>query len=132
MDPLSILYIALSVSAVVLVVVVSIALLGIRRSIDQLTQRLDETLRQCEMTTEDFRKTNAAVREVVSGLDRAVSDVTHFTGGIRALRGPVDVAMRVLDHSVSPALVGFAGGLAGLKAAASHILHRFKGKEEIR
>ncbi len=40
--------------------------------------------------------------------------------------------LKVLDHSVSPALVGFAGGIAGIKAAASHILHRFTGKEGIR
>jgi uncharacterized protein YoxC len=132
LDPLSILYIALSVSVLVLAVVVSIVLLGIRRNVEQLTRRLDETLRQVEMTTEDLRKTNFAVREVVTGLDRAVSNVTHFTEGIRALRGPVDVAMRVLEHSVSPALVGFSGGLAGLKAAVSHILHRITGKEEIR
>ena len=132
MDPLSILYIALSVAVLVLAVGVSVALLGIRRSVDQIARRLDETLRQFEMTTEDLRKTNNTIREVVSGLDRAVSNVAYFTEGIRALRGPVDVAMKVLDHSVSPALVGFAGGLAGLKAAASHIIHRFAGKEESR
>lgn len=132
MDPLSILYIALALAALILAVVISIALLGIRRNMEQLTRRLDESLRQFEMTTEDLRKTNAAVRDVVSGLDRAVSNVTHFTEGVRSLRGPVDIALKVLDHSVSPALVGFAGGLAGIKAAASHIFHRVVGKEEKR
>ncbi len=132
MDPLSILYIALAVSALVLAGGVPFALLGIRRNVEQLTQRLDETLRQVEMTTEDLRKTNTAVRGVVEGLDHAVSNVAHFTEGIRALRGPVDVAVKVLDHSVSPALMGFAGGIAGIKAAASHIFQRFTGKEETR
>jgi hypothetical protein len=125
-------YIALAVSALILAIGVTYALLGIRRSVEQLTQRLDETLRQVEMTTEELRKTNTAVRGVVSGLDLAVSNVMHFTEGIRALRGPVDVMMKVLDHSVSPTLVGFSGGIAGIKAAASHILHRFAGKEGTR
>ena len=87
------------------------------------------------MTTEDLRKTNTAVRGVVSGVDYAVSNVAHFTDGIRNLRGPVDVAAKVFDHSVSPALIGFAGGIAGIKAAASYIVHRISGnsgKEERR
>ncbi len=132
MDPLSILYIALAVSVLVLAGGVTFALMGVRRNVEQLTQRLDETLRQVEMTTEDLRKTNTAVRGVVSGLDQAVSNVKHFTDGIRALRGPVDVAVKVLDHSLSPALMGVAGGIAGVKAAASHIFHRYTGKEETR
>ena len=132
MDSLSIMHIALAVSALILAIGVTYALLGIRRSVEQLTQRLDETLRQVEMTTEELRRTNTAVRGVVSGLDIAVSNVTHFTEGIRTLRGPVDLVMKVLDHSVSPTLVGLSGGIAGIKAAASHILHRFAGKEGTR
>ncbi|MBE0603303.1 MAG: hypothetical protein IH611_06695 [Deltaproteobacteria bacterium] len=132
MDSLSIMHIALAVSALILAIGVTYALLGIRRSVEQLTQRLDETLRQVEMTTEEMRRTHTAVRGVVSGLDLAVSNVTHFTEGIRTLRGPVDLVMKVLDHSVSPTLVGLSGGIAGIKAAASHILHRFAGKEGTR
>jgi len=132
LDSLSIMYIAFAVSALILAIGVTYALLGIRRSVEQLTQRLDETLRQVEMTTEELRRTNTAVRGVVSGLDVAVSNVTHFTEGIRTLRGPVDLMMKVLDHSVSPTLVGLSGGIAGIKAAASHILHRFAGKEGTR
>ena len=132
MDSLSIMHIALAVSALILAIGVTYALMGIRRSVEQLTQRLDETLRQVEMTTEELRRTNTAVRGVVSGLDIAVSNVTHFTEGIRTLRGPVDLVMKVLDHSVSPTLVGLSGGIAGIKAAASHILHRFAGKEGTR
>jgi len=132
LDSLSIMHIALAVSALILAIGVTYALLGIRRSVEQLTQRLDETLRQVEMTTEELRRTNTAVRGVVSGLDIAVSNVTHFTEGIRTLRGPVDLVMKVLDHSVSPTLVGLSGGIAGIKAAASHILHRFAGKEGTR
>jgi hypothetical protein len=127
---LSVLYVALSFAAVVVAVAIAVALLGIRRNMSQITQRLDETLRQLEMSSEDLRKTNAAVREVVSGVDRAVGNVAHLTEGIRALRGPVDVVSKILDLSVSPTLINLAGGLAGVKAAASHIFHRGGGKEE--
>lgn len=132
MDPLSVLYIALAISALVLSIGITYTLLGIRRNAEELTQRLDETLRQVEMTAENLRKTDIALREVVSGVDKAVANVTHFTEGIRALRGPLDVVAKVLDHSVSPVLVSLSGGLAGVHAAVSHILHRFAGKEGTR
>jgi hypothetical protein len=111
-------------------VVLSVTLLSIRRNVSQLTQRVDESLRQFEMTAEDLRKTNVAVREILSDVERGVSNVTHFTDGVRALRGTVDVVTRVFDHAVSPALVNVASVLVGFKAATSHILERFVRKEE--
>jgi predicted PurR-regulated permease PerM len=125
-----VLFTALTIAAVVLVVVLSIALLSIRRNVNQLTQRVDESLRQFEMTAEDLRKTNAAVREILVDVERGVSNVSHFTEGVRALRGTVDVATKVFDHAVSPALVNVASVLVGFKAATSHILDRFVRKEE--
>ena len=130
MDAQTVLYIALAVAVVVLVVVLSVVLLSIRRNVSQLTQRVDESLRQFEMTAEELRKTNAAVREILSGVERGVSNVTHFTEGVRALRGTVDVATKVFDHAVSPALVSAASVLVGIKAATFHILDRFVRKEE--
>jgi uncharacterized protein YoxC len=130
LDAQTVLFIALSVAAVALVVVLSVALLSIRRNVDRITRRLDESLRQFEMTAEDARKTNAAVREIISEMERGVSNVTHFTEGVRALRGSVDVVTRVFDHAVSPALVSAASVVVGLKAATSHILDRFVRKEE--
>jgi uncharacterized protein YoxC len=130
LDAQSVLYVALAIAALLLSIVLSIALLAIRRNMEQLTRRVDETLRQVEMTAEDLRKTNASVREILSGVEQGVSNVAHFTEGVRALRGPMDVATKVLGHTVSPALVNLAGGLAGIKAAASHILERFGRKEE--
>jgi len=126
---MSVFFIVLSVAVVGLVLVLSVALLSIRRNMDRITQRLDESLRQFEMTAEDARKTNAAVREIISEVERGVSNVTHFTEGFRALRGTVDVATKVLDHAVSPALVNVASVLVGFKAATSHILDRFVRKE---
>jgi uncharacterized protein YoxC len=130
LDAQTVLFIALAVAAVVLVVVLSVVLLSIRRNVNQLTQRVDESLRQFEMTAEELRKTNAAVREILSGVERGVSNVAHFTEGVRALRGTVDVATKVFDHAVSPALVNVASVLVGFKAATSHILDRFVRKGE--
>ena len=130
MDAQTILFIVLAVAVVALVVVLSSALLSIRRNMDRITQRLDESLRQFEMTAEDVRKTNAAFREIISEMERGVSNVTHFTEGVRALRGSVDVVTKVFNHAVSPALVSTASVLVGLKAATFHILDRFVRKEE--
>lgn len=128
MEALTVLYIALAVAAVVFVVVLSIVLLSIRRNVDQITLRLGESLRQVEMTTEDLRRTNAVAREILSDVERGVSNVTYFTEGIRSLRGTVDVATRVLDHALSPALINAGSALVGFKAATSHILDRFGRK----
>ncbi len=130
MEALTVLFLALAVAAVAFVVVLSIALLSIRRSVDRITRRVDESLRQLEMTAEDARKTNAAIREILSDVGRGVSNVTHLTEGVRALRGPVDVAAKVFDYAVSPALVNIASVLVGFKVATSHILERFVRKEE--
>lgn len=130
MDAQSVLYVALAVAALLLAIVLSIALLAVRRNLDQLTRRVDETLRQVEMTAEDLRKTNVTVREILAGVERGVTNVAHFTEGVRTLRGPLDVASKVLGYAVSPMLVNLAGGVAGVKAAASHILGRFGRKEE--
>jgi len=130
LDAQTVLYIALAVATMALVVVLSFALLSIRKNVDRITRRVDESLRQFEMTAEDVRKTNAAVREILSDVDRGVSNVKHFTEGVRALRGSVDVVTKVFDYAVSPALVSVASVLVGLKAGTSHILDRFVRKEE--
>jgi uncharacterized protein YoxC len=130
LDAQSVLFIALAVAVVVLAAVVSIALLSITRNVERITRRLDESLRQFEMTAEDARKTNAAVREIISDMERGVSNVMHFTEGIRSLRGPVDVISKVFEHALTPALVSTASVLVGFKAATSHILERFVRKEE--
>ena len=132
MDAQTVLFIALAVAVVALVVVLSVSLLSVRRNVDRITQRVDESLRQFEMTAEDVRKTSAAVREILSEVERGVSNVTHFTEGVRSLRGTVDVATKVFDHAVSPALVNVSSVLVGFKAATSHILDRFVRKGERR
>jgi uncharacterized protein YoxC len=129
MDPQTIFFIALGGITMVLVVFLVIVLLSIRRNVEQITQRFDQSARQFEMTAEDLRKTNAIVREILSDVEQGVSNVTHFTEGVRSLRGPVDVATKVLAHTLSPALINAGSALLGFKAATSHILDRIVRKE---
>jgi len=130
LDAQTILLFVLAVVAVTLVVMQTVLLLALRKNMGRITQRIDESLRQFEMTAEELRKTNADVREILSDVERGVSNVTQFTDGVRALRGTVDVVTRVFDHAVSPALVNVSSVLVGFKAATSHILERFVRKEE--
>jgi len=129
LEALTVLYIALAISVLVFVAVLSIVLLSIRRNVDQITLRLDESLRQVEMTSEDLRKTTAVVREILSDVERGVSNVTHLTEGIRSLRGTVDVATKLFDHALSPALINVGSAIVGVKAATSHVIDRFVRKE---
>ena len=129
MDAQTIFFIALGVAAMVLLVILAVVLLSIRRNVEHMSQRFDESLRQFEMTAEDLRKTNAVAREILSDVERGVSNVTHFTEGVRSLRGPVDVATKVLAHTLTPALINAGSALLGFKAATSHILDRIVRKE---
>lgn len=112
----SVLFTVLAVAGVVFVVVLSIVLLSIRRDVDRITQ-------QFEKTAEELRKTNSDLRGILSDVERGVSNVTHFTEGIRSLRHPMDVATKAL------ALVKMRSAFVGFKAASSHILDRFLKKE---
>ena len=127
MEPLTILYIVLGVSALVFSVGIVVVLRGILKNLTHLTQRLDETLRQVEMTAEDLRKTNSVVRDILSNVDRASSNFAQLTDGVRHFRGVLDASSKVVDRSVMPTLIGLAGGLAGLKAAISTITNRVSG-----
>lgn len=123
------LFAALSVAAIVLAVVLAMTLWRVRKSIDLLERRVDESLRQFEMTAEDLRKTNALVRDILLHVERSAENVSHVTEGIRGFRRTFDVATSILKYSVVPVLGNVAGGLAGAKAALSHVVNRVVGKE---
>ena len=127
MDFLPVLYIVLAVSALVFAVGVVITLRGIGKNVAHLTQRLDEALRQLEMTAEDLRKTNSIFRGIVINIDHASSNFAHITDGVRRFRGVVDAATKVVDCSIFPTLIGLAGLFAGIKAAVSSIAQRISG-----
>lgn len=123
------LFAALSVAAIVLAVVLAMTLWRVRKSIELLERRVDESLRQFEMTAEDLRKTNALVRDILLHAERGAANVSHMTEGVRGFRRTLDVATSVLELSVVPLLGTVAGGLAGAKAVVSHVVNRFARKE---
>jgi uncharacterized protein YoxC len=123
------LFAALSVAAIVLAVVLAMTLWRLRRTIDHMDRRMDEAIRQFEMTAEDLRKTNAVVRDILLHAERGAANVEHLTEGVRGFRKTLDAATSVLQYAVVPVLGNVAGGLAGAKAAVTHVVNRFVRRE---
>jgi len=119
----------LTLAAVALVVAVIITLRKIGKSAERLATRVDESLRQLEMTAEDIRKTSAVARDVLGRAERAAANVEHVTEGVRGFRRTLDVATAVLDFAVVPVLGNVAGSMAGVKAAVSTVVNRLFRKE---
>lgn len=125
-----VLFSILTLAAVALAVAVIITLWKIGKSLERLTTRVDESLRQLDVTAEDIRKTNAVARDILERADRAVANVEHVAEGIRGLRRTLDAATAVLDFAVVPVLGNVAGGMAGVKAAVSTVVNRLFRKED--
>jgi uncharacterized protein YoxC len=125
----AVLFTALSIAAIALAVVLAMTLWRLRRTIDHLDRRLDEAIRQFEMTAEDLRKSNAVVRDILLHAERGAANVEHVTEGVRKFRKTLDAATAVLQYAVVPVLGNVAGGLAGMKAAVSHVVNRFVRRE---
>lgn len=124
----TLLYIVLAASAAVVAYAVVITLSQVRNSIAALEKRLDESLRQVEMTAEDLRKTNVVLRDILTNVDRGTANIAHLTDGIRRFRGTVDAASSVLDQAILP-LFGTVGSvIAGLKAGVGHLVNRIASK----
>ena len=119
----------LTLAAVALVVAVIITLWKIGKNVERLSTRVDESLRQLEMTAEDIRKTSAVARDVLGRAERAAANVEHVTEGVRGFRRTLDVATAVLDFAVVPVLGNVAGSMAGVKAAVSTVVNRLFRKE---
>ncbi len=125
----AVLFTALSIAAIALAVVLAMTLWRLRRTIDHLDRRVDEAIRQFEMTAEDLRKTNAVVRDILLHAEKGAANVAHMTEGVRGFRKTLDAATAVLQYAVVPVLGNVAGGLAGVKAAVSHVVNRFVRRE---
>ena len=123
------LFAALSVAAIVLAVVLAMTLWRIRGTIDHMDRRMEEAIRQFEMTAEDIRKTNAVMRDILLHAERSAANVEHLTEGVRGFRKTLDVATSILQYAVVPVLGNVAGGMAGAKAAVSHVVNRFVRRE---
>lgn len=123
------LFAALAAAAIMVAVVLAITLWRLRRTIENMDRRMDDAVRQFEMTAEDIRKTNAVVRDILQHAERSVANVEHLTEGVRGFRRTLDVATSVLQFVAFPVLGNVAGGLAGAKAVVAHVVNRFARKE---
>lgn len=123
------LFVALSVAVIVLSVVLSVTLLQLRRTIRQLETRLDSTLRQAEMTAEDLRRTNAAVREILVHVERVTANVALVSDGGRQLRKTLDLASAGIAGILLPVLGSVSGVTAGARAFVETIVRRNSRKE---
>ena len=119
----------LTFASIVAVVVMTWAIWKLLKTIEKLGNRIDDSLRQIEMTAEDLRKTNAAVQGILNHAGKSVENVEHVTIGVRKLRKTLDAATGVLDFAVLPVLGTVAGVLAGSKVGVSHVVSRIFGKE---
>ncbi|GAB4364460.1 MAG: hypothetical protein Kow00128_06150 [Deltaproteobacteria bacterium] len=119
----------LSVAAVVLMAVVAVTIWRVQKTVERLSVQVDRTLDQIQKLAEDIRGTNGEVRRFMAHLEKSAANVEHVTEGVRGFRKTLDAASSVLQFAVVPVLGSVAGGLAGVKAAASHMANRFRRKE---
>jgi methyl-accepting chemotaxis protein len=123
------LFVALSFAVIVISVVLAVTLLQLRRTIRQLETRLDSTLRQAEMTAEDLRRTNAAVREILVHVERVSANVALVSDGGKQLRKTLDLASAGIAGIVLPVLGSVSGVTAGARAFVETIVRRNSRKE---
>jgi len=119
----------LTFASIVAVVVMTWAIWKLLKTIEKLGNRIDDSLRQLEMTAEDLRKTNAIVQGIMTHAEKSAENVEHVTDGVRKLRKTLDAATGVLDFAVLPVLGSVAGVLAGSKVGMSHVVSRMFRKE---
>ena len=119
----------LTLASIVAVVVMTWAIWKLLKTIEKLGNRLEECLRQLELTAEDLRKTNSIVQGIMTHAEKSAENVEHVTDGVRKFRKTLDAATGVLDFAVLPVLGSMAGVLAGSKVGMSHVLSRIFRKE---
>lgn len=124
------LFVALSVAALLVAAVLSATLLQVRRSLRELEKRLDETMRQVELTAEDLRKTNALLRDILTHVERSAANVALVTEGGRRIRHALDTVADAFLGTALPAVASLAAGVAGARAFVSGLAGRLTGKEE--
>ena len=118
-----------AVATIVVVAGMAWATWKLLKTIENLANRVEESLRQFERTAEEIRKSNAVLHEIMTHAQRSVANVEHVTEGVRKLRKTLDVTTGVLDFGVLPVLGTVVGVLAGSKAAVSYVVNRIFRKE---
>jgi hypothetical protein len=119
----------LSLATIAVVVVMTWAIWKLLKTIEKLASRLDECLREVEMTVEDVRKSNSILQGIMIHAEKGAANIEHVTEGVRKLRKTLDAASGVLDFAVLPVLGTMAGVLAGSKAGMTHVVKRIFRKE---
>lgn len=123
------LFTLLTLAAIALAIALILLILRLKKTIELMESRMDDAIRQFEITAEDLRKTNAVAREILQHTERGVANVAQVTESVRGLRRGLDAATKVMDYGFIPFLGTVAGGMAGVKAAISYALKRYGGKE---
>ncbi|HEU5361569.1 MAG TPA: hypothetical protein VFU42_10480 [Candidatus Deferrimicrobiaceae bacterium] len=119
----------LAISTIAVTVGIALVIWKLLKTMENIANRLDESLRHCEIAVEDIRKTNAIVQGIMNHAGSCVANVEHVTEGVRKIRKTLDAATGVLDFAVIPVLGSVAGVLAGSKAAMSLVVNRIFRKE---
>lgn len=119
----------LSVAAVALAAVVAVTIWRLLKTLENLSAQVERTLKEFESLAEDIRETNTELRKFVSRLEASAANVQHMTEGVKGFRTTLDAASSVLQLAVVPVLGNLAGGMAGARAAISHIVNRVFRKE---
>ncbi len=119
----------LTLAAIAVVVMMTWAIWKLLKTIEKLANRLDESLRQVEMTAEDIRKSNSILQGVMIHAEKGAANIEHVTEGVRKFRGTLDAASGVLNFAVLPVLGTMAGVLAGSKVGMWHVVNRIFRKE---
>jgi len=99
------------------------------KTVERVSIQVDKTLDRIQELAEDIRGTNGEVRRLLGHLEKSAANVEHMTEGVRGFRKTLDAASAVLQYAALPVLGSVAGGLAGVKAAVSHVAKRFLRKE---
>jgi uncharacterized protein YoxC len=118
------------IAAVALMMVVALTIWKLLKTVERLSHQMDRTLKEFEGMAEEVRRATEVVHKVMSHVETSAANVEHLTEGVRGFRRTLDAATAVLQFAVVPVLGNVAGGLAGARAAASHIASRFFRKEE--
>lgn len=131
MSSQSLLWIALSVVGIVVGIVLAMTLWQIRRTVRKIEHRLDASLGQIDLTTEDLRKTNALARDVLVHTGKGAANMARMTEGMLDFGRTLGSIASLAGYVVAPKLGKMAGGMgAGLMTVLSYGLNRLARKEE--
>jgi hypothetical protein len=130
-NSLTLLWAVLSAVAIALGAFLAMTLWQLRITIQNLERRLEASLRQFELTAEELRKTNMVLRQVLVRADRVAENLERTSEGVAGFGRTLGSVSSLAGYLVGPIMGKVASGVGeGILAAFSHVLNRFKRKEE--